>query len=268
MVIGIHRGAFEGNNKKIGLGIILKNAIENFNKDKYKDIIKSYKNLYNHLNSMEMIYIIPDNNKPLRLFGGEFQEFVKRYKDVCKIAYNGMEFPLTQNFNLSYLTDEDRNKKEIKITLKGIEHVKNMNLMFSRCYCLKKVLATRTDFSKVENMEVMFEWCHNLEEISDTSYWNLENVKTMKGLFYKCVGLKSIPGMNKWNPIKLETCEEMFLGCYQKLPPSEISKVYEWKNVPEKIKSESMKGFTVENIWSYALVDNFQGTLKWLKIIK
>ena len=170
MVIGIHRGAFEGNNKKIGLGIILKNAIEKFNKDKYKDIIKSYKNLYSHLNTMEIIYIIPDNNKPLRLFGGEFQEFVKRYKDVCKIAYNGMEFPLTQNFNLSYLTDEDRNKKEIKITLKGIEHVKNMNLMFSRCYCLKKVLATRTDFSKVENMEAICEWCHNLEEINALVY--------------------------------------------------------------------------------------------------
>ena len=270
LVIGIHKGSIKGLDKKIGFGIILKNVIEIFSKEKYKDIIKGYNNLYSPINTMDMIYIIPDDNKPIRLFGGEFAEFVNRNKDVCKLIYNGMEFPLTQNFNRSYLTNEDKKKKEFKITLKGIKYVKNMNLMFSRCYCLKKVFATRTDFSKVENMDAMFEWCHNLEEISDTSLWNLENVKTLKGLFYKCVALKSIPGMNKWNPKKLETCEEMFFGCYKNLKPSETSKIYEWKNVPENIKSKSMQGFSIGNIvthWSYAIFDNLPGTMNWIKNI-
>ena len=169
------------------------------------------------------------------------------------------------DWNIFYITNEDKNKKEIKITLKGIEYIRNMSFMFSKCYCLKKVFATRTDFSKVENMEAMFEWCKNFEEISDTSYWNLENVEILKGLFYKCTSLKSITGMNKWNPIKLKNCEEMFLGCHKNLKPSETSKVDEWKNVSQNIKSQAMKGFSADNIVTYAIFDNLPGTLNWLK---
>ena len=262
LVTGIHKAVNIRKNKKIG--IILKYAIGIFSKNKSKDM-KTYKNLYSH--TMDMIYTIPENNKTLSLFDGQYAGFVKRYKDVCKIVYNGLEYPLTQNFNLCYITNEDKNKKEIKITLKGIENVKDMSFMFKKCYCLKKVFATRTDFSKVGNMEAMFEWCKNFEEISDTSHWNLENVEILKGLFYMCTSLTSIPGMNNWNPIKLKNCEEMFLGCYKYLKPSEASKIFEWKNVPENI-NKAMKGYDVNNFWVYALRDNLfwtiYGTLKYL----
>ena len=135
--------------------------------------------------------------------------------------------------------------------------------MFSRCDCLKKVNATRTDFSKIENMEHMFEWCENLEEISYISPWNLRKVKTLKGLFYKCTNLKSIPGMEKWNPVKLENCEEMFLGCFKNLKRSETSKIEEW-NVSQDIKESAMRGFNVENVVLYAFGDNLSGTLNWI----
>ena len=139
-----------------------------------------------------------------------------------------------------------------------------MSYMFSKCYDLKKINAIRTDFSKVENMEHMFEWCRYLIDVSDTSYWNLENVKTLKALFYECTSLKTIKGMEKWDPIKLETCEEMFLGCYNNLNSSETSKIYKWENVPDYIKKESTKGYSATNIITYAAFDNYKGTLKYV----
>ena len=203
-VIGIHRGKYGGVDRS---GIIIKYAIKKFSEEMKEAIGKTYKNLYLFLNTMDMVYIIP-KGKIIKLFS---ERFVKRYKGYCTIIYNNLEYSLIQYIDHQYLTKEDINRGEIKITLKGIEYIKNMSYMFSKCHDLKKINAIRTDFSKVENMEHMFEWCRNLIDVSDTSYWNLENVKTLKALFYKCTSLKTIPGMEKWNPIKLETCEEMFL---------------------------------------------------------
>ena len=88
-----------------------------FENDKKIDINKTYKNLYCLLDMMEMIYTIPNGKKSIRLFGGEFtpvwipSEFVERNKDVCKIIYNEKEFPLTQNFDVSNITEEDKKKE-------------------------------------------------------------------------------------------------------------------------------------------------------------
>ena len=58
--------------------------------------------------------------------------------------------------------------------------------------------------------------------------------------------------------------EEMFLGCQPSLDPSVISQVENWKNVPKEVKSKFMKGFSAQNIVSYALVDNLGGTLRFV----
>jgi hypothetical protein len=259
-VIGIHRGSFGSDDEKVGFGIILKYVIKEFSEEKKEEIEETYKNLYTYLDTMDMIYIIP-KDKNIKLFS---EEFVKRYEGFCQIIYNNLEYSLRQYFKTSYLTKEDINKGEFRITLKGIKYAKNMRFMFSRCHLLKKLNAVRTDFSNVVNMEHMFEWCENLEDVSDTSYWNLENVITLKALFYKCTKLKKIQGIEKWNPIKIKTCEEMFLGCYKSLPLSETSKIYEWKNVPEKIKVKGAKGYSATNYVSYAFGENLGGTLKYV----
>ena len=111
-------------------------------------------------------------------------------------------------------------------------------------------------------MDSTFERCDNLEEITNTSKWNLENVKTLKGLFYKCPKLKDIPGMEKWNPINIKTCEEMFLSC-KSLDASVVAKVEKWKKVPKYIKDDSKKGYTSKNIIAYAMGDNLGGTVKY-----
>lgn len=54
------------------------------------------------------------------------------------------------------------------------------------------------------------------------------------------------------------------LGCQPSLDPSVISQVEIWKNVPKEVKSKFMKGFSAQNIVSYALVDNLGGTLRFV----
>ena len=92
-------------------------------------------------------------------------------------------------------------------------------------------------------MESMFENCENLVEISDTSSWNLENVKSMKHLFYSCKKLKSIPGIENWEPLELDTCEKMFQHC-ESLHQYERDKIYSWKNVSKLKKDEAFSNFT------------------------
>ncbi len=255
-VIGIHKGKFKL--KKVEYGIILKNAIKEFSEKKKKEMEETYKNLYEFLDTMNMMYIVP-NDKNIKLFS---EEFVKRYKGFCQIKYHGLKYSLRQYFERSYLTKEDIQKGIIRITLKGIKYVKNMSFMFSKCHHLKKFNAKRTDFSKVENMEYMFECCDNLEDVSDTSYWNLENVISLKGLFCGCKKLKTIQGMEKWNPIKIKTCEEMFLGCYKSLYLSETLKISRWKNVPKEIIARGAKGYCDSNYDSYAFGENLGGFLQ------
>ena len=258
-VIGIHSRSLKDGKDITGIGTFLNYAVKEFAEEKSEEIKSSYKSLYPKSDEMHLVYLIPNNQKSIKLF---CNKFVDKYKELCKLIYNGHTYSLNQYFQTDNIAYEDKIKGEIKIILKGIEHVKNMEFMFSRCKELKKVIATGTDFSKVEIMDSTFERCDNLEEITNTSKWNLENVKTLKGLFYKCPKLKDIPGMEKWNPINIKTCEEMFLSC-KSLDASVVAKVEKWKKVPKYIKDDSKKGYTSKNFIAYAMVDNLGGTVKY-----
>ena len=242
-VIGIHRSSSKMGNEVIGFGIIINYAVKKFSEEKSKEIKNSYKSLYPSKNTMDMIYLIPNNQKNIKLFNSEF---VDKYKKKCILIYNGELYILVQYFNINNITNKDKNKGEIRITLKGIKYIKDMEFMFYKCNELKKVIATGTDFSKVEIMRSAFEQCENLEEITNTSNWNLENVKSLRGLFYICPKLKDVPGIDKWNPTNLKTCYEMFKSC-KSLKSSVIVKVENWKNVSEDIKEKAKKGITVKD---------------------
>ena len=182
-VIGIHSRSLKDGKDITGIGTFLNYAVKEFAEEKSEEIKSSYKSLYPKSDEMHLVYLIPNNQKSIKLF---CNKFVDKYKELCKLIYNGHTYSLNQYFQTDNIAYEDKIKGEIKIILKGIEHVKNMEFMFSRCKELKKVIATGTDFSKVEIMDSTFERCDNLEKITNTSKWNLENVKTLKGLFYKC----------------------------------------------------------------------------------
>ena len=261
-VIGIHQGKYEMFNSQKSQGILLKFAVEEFIKEKNNEIKSTYKNYYPNSNTMDMIYIIPKNDS-IQLFS---ELFVSRYKSECKFRYNKNDYPLTQYFELENITEKDKKKGEIRITLKNFDSIENMDYMFSECKELKKLIATGTDFSKIESMKSTFEWCPNLEELTNTSKWNVENVKSFKALFYKCENLEKIPGLRKWNPINLENYYEMFLGCQSKIDFSEISAIKNWekKTKKKKIKGNYMQGFGIKNIYSYLLTDNIKDSVKFL----
>ena len=259
-VIGIHKGSSKDEKDSTGIGIILNYSAKRFSEEKSEEIKNSYKNLYPSSNTMDMIYFIPKKQSSIKLF---CDKFIDKYKTVCNLIYNGINYSLIQYFPINDITNTDKNKGEIRITLKGIEFINSMEFMFSRCYELKKVIASGTDFSNIEDMQFMFDRCEYLEEITNTSKWNLEKVKSMKGLFYKCHKLKDVPGIDKWNPIKITSCEEMFLSC-KSLKSSVISKVENWKNVNENIKQLCKKGYTSNNLFAYAFGENFGGTMKFV----
>lgn len=253
LVIGIHRGKHKTQKDIKGI-IILKFAIEEFIREKGEEIENAINsNPFPYSDTMDMIYLFP-NNKQNQFFN---EDFIKRYKNEKEIIiiHNGEKYKLNTRFSSLNLTNEEKAKKEIKITLMGIEYITDMSYMFAKCKDLKKVIATKTYMRNVENMRSMFEECDNLEELSDMSLWNLENVTSLRGLFYKCKKLKKIPGIDKWNPIKLQKedcCTEMFLWCCLSLSEEQVSQVMKWENVKEEIKNECKDGFYIKNEIDFA----------------
>ena len=264
-VIGIHRASLKSDVSNTGLGSLIKYAASEFAKEKEEEIKNSFKRLYPFPDTMDMIYLIPKKNKKgIKLFG---DKFINRheYDYYLKIIYNGTTYNFAQYFPYFNITEGDKNKGEIKITLKGVNYITNMTHLFSHCDELKKVIATGTDMSHVEKMEEMFEWCKNLEELSNTYSWNLANVTNIKCLFYECVSLKKIPGLYHWDPPKLKFCNEMFLGCQKSLNISEASQINFWKNISEEDKKSAAIGFSVKFWPVYMLIDNIGGTIKFAK---
>ena len=52
---------------------------------------------------------------------------------------------------------------------------------------------------KVTNMNNMFYGCSSLSSLPDISKWNTNNVTNMSFMFYRCSSLLSLPDISKWN---------------------------------------------------------------------
>ena len=248
-VIGIHSGSDQDEKDRTGLCTILNYAIKKFSENKSEEIKSKYKRLYPKSDEMYLDYLIPNKKKEITLFNNKF---VKKNKSLCTFIYNGYEKNIIQKFEINNITKEDKNKGEIRIILKGINYIRDMDYMLYQCDELKKIIATGTDFSNVETMRSAFEQCKNLEEITNTSNWRLKNVISLRGLFYKCPKLKDVPGIEKWDPKNLKdklACFEMFKSCLS-IKASVIEKVESWKNVPEDIKKEAKKDINMKSFLS------------------
>ena len=248
-VIGIHSRSDQDEKERTGLCTILNYAIKKFSENKSEEIKSKYKRLYPKSDEMYLDYLIPNKKKEITLFNNKF---VKKNKSLCTFIYNGYEKNIIQKFEINNITKEDKNKGEIRIILKGINYIRDMDYMLYQCDELKKIIATGTDVSNVETMRSAFEQCKNLEEITNTSNWRLKNVISLRGLFYKCPKLKDVPGIEKWDPKNLTdklACFEMFKSCLS-IKASVIEKVESWKNVPEDIKKEAKKDINMKSFLS------------------
>ena len=235
-VVGLHsEGNHTGENK--GKAILIKKAIDQFIIDKTNENILYYNSPYSYLDTIDIIYYLPADNK-IMLFGSKF---VDRYRNICKIIHNGTEYSLGQYLPITY---EDIQNKYFTIKLKGINNITDASYMFRFVNNLKDIpKISRIDTSNITNMEVMFEGCEKLEELKGIDRWNVEKVVSMKGMFYNCLELKSLPDIGNWNPKSLKSCYEMFYGC-KSLPNSEPSKIEKWRNMNNNMIKEAFNGYT------------------------
>ena len=150
-----------------------------------------------------------DKKEKLRIFGNLF---VKNNINKCKIIYKDNEYDLNE-----YIDNIDKyyNRNEIiKIKLKGINNITDMNSMFresSSLSSLPDILNWNT--SNVTNMAGMFHYCSSLSSLPDILNWNTSNVTDMSSMFYGCSSLPSLPDISKWNTSNVTDMSYMFSGC-------------------------------------------------------
>ena len=131
------------------------------------------------------------------MFGNDF---VKRYKKVCKFIYQGTEYKLIKNFQLKNLK---KIPKFLEVIFIGIENVTDFSFMFQNSHLKQLSGVSKLDTRKITNMSSMFENCGRLSSLPDISKWNISNVTNISKMFEGCESLKSLPDISKWNTSKI-----------------------------------------------------------------
>ena len=86
---------------------------------------------------IKIIYNInKENEKNINIFG---IDFVENNKNKCKMIIDNKEYKITEKYNV-----QNYNNNKLKIKLKGIDNITNMNDMFDACSSLLSL----PDFSK------------------------------------------------------------------------------------------------------------------------
>ena len=101
------------------------------------------------------INIIYDIKKGIniRIFG---YNFVENNKNICKMIIDNKEYEITERYNIK----KNNNNSKLKIILKGINNITNINDMFYNCL--------------------------SLLSLPDISKWNTNNTTHMSGMFIGC----------------------------------------------------------------------------------
>ena len=172
------------------------------------------------ININDDIIYKPNNEDKVRIFGNRF---VCNNKENCKIIYNKKEYELKEYFN--DIDKKYNNKDEIKIKLKGINNITNMNCMFRDCKSLSSLPdMSKWDTSKVFDMGCMFHGCNALSSLPDISKWNTSKVTNLNSMFNGCNALSSLPDISKWDTSKVINMGFMFYDCKELSSLPDISK--------------------------------------------
>ena len=185
----------------MGLTSSKTNNPENNEENKIKDIKPKR-------DKIKIKYFIEQDSNKIRLFG---DQFVKRYKDKCKLIINKIEGNLCTFINVEKIKSQ---KTELVVILKGISCIKNMSYMFSEC----NNLSSLSDFSKfdltdIKDISYIFSGCTLLTSLPDISSWNTINVVDMSNIFYNCISLTSIPDISNWRTDNVINMNSIFYDC-------------------------------------------------------
>ena len=148
-------------------------------------------------------------------------QFVKKYKNICKIIYQNKKLKLREYLKLE--NPKSNNFLEIKLT--GINFIEDASYMFYDCCSLISLPDIfKWNTSKIKNMSYMFYFCFELKSLPDISKWNTNNVQDMSYMFYYCPALKSLPDISKWNTSNVNDMSGMFCNCSSLISLPDLSK--------------------------------------------
>ena len=208
---------------------------------KAKDYINytHYKNIKECLNYLKkkyklisMNYIIGKDDKEIKVFG---EDFVKMYKDSCKIIYKEKKYNLTEYFEL-----KNNENKLLEIKLFGILNITDLSGMFHGCSSLLSLNNIEfIDTTDTTSMKSMFKECSSLKELPDISKWNTKNVENFDDMFNDCQSLISLPSISNWNTENTTSMRYMFRECSSLKEFPDISK---WKTKNVKNMNSMFKG--------------------------
>ena len=114
-------------------------------------------NIYNKMNIDEINMIYKLEEKNCKLFG---KEFVKRYKDICKVIIEGEKQELKDNYSFKSFNSTNN---IFQIKLKGIKNVINMSHIFDGCLSLISLPdISNWNTSYINDMSCIFRGCESL----------------------------------------------------------------------------------------------------------
>ena len=119
-----------------------------------------------------------------------------------------------------YYKNENKVENEIKIKVKIINKMKDMNGIIER----KELELTKWNINNVTNLGRLFYNYESLSSLPDISKWNTNNVSDMSYLFYGCINLLTLPDILQWNTNKVTNMKALFYNCksLSNLPKNEI----------------------------------------------
>ena len=202
---------------------------------KFQEYLNVLENKINYVNNeITIIYRINKNENIIKIFD---QKFVEAKKEFCKLLYNGNEFEITENFDVSEI-NQIQNKLEIK--LKITNKIISFNKMFCKCSSLLYLPdISKFNTSNIHKMIDMFYNCTSLLFLSDISKWNTSNVENFSEMFDGCSSLLFLPDISKWNTSKVTDMDRMFKNCSSLVSFPDISN---WDIDKLNNKKEMFKG--------------------------
>ena len=202
---------------------------DNIKKNKFEKLLKKFikelfdifnnkeeesdKENYKCCNEVTMIYKVTEKDKVsgnINIFGKDFINNNKNInKEKCFLICDGIKFKLTDTFELEL----SKEIESLKITLKGINEIKNPSYMFYECplFSIKDFNNYKT--SDVTDMNHMFYGCELLQTLNGMSEWDTSHTTDMSYMFHGCKSLTKLPDMSKWKTKNVSNLSHMFCDC-------------------------------------------------------
>ena len=169
-VIGIYYSNYQI--IKLYYGILFKNLIDEFNKNK---------------NGINIIYKT-DKEGVENIFGFIF---VEKNKNNIKLIINGNKSNLIEKYKLR------KGENNIKIIINN--KITNLESMFYNCKSLINIKELEyLDTKDVNDFGYMFYKCSSLIDIKGLENWNVSNGKYFSNMFSECSSLLDIKPLKKW----------------------------------------------------------------------